>query len=426
MSKVLIIGSGGREHAIAWKLKSDCPELILFFAPGNPGMESLGSHLEIDPTDLNGLMFFAQKETIDLTIVGPEVPLSMGISDLFQEQGLLIFGPTQAGAKIETSKAFSKQLMIEANIPTALFKVCHSIEAAQAALTCFSAPYVIKEDGLAAGKGVTIAHDITTAYAAIETGFAQHATLVIEEFLTGYEVSVLALCDGQLAIPLIPAQDYKKVGDGDTGPNTGGMGAIAPVTRFTEDLMQTVQTQVLDPLMKAFKTQGIDYRGVLYAGLMISPQNEVRVIEFNARFGDPETQVILPLLDEDLVSILSAAASGDLSPWKNGFNIKPECSAATVVLASKGYPGKLVEQNKLIELPMQLPENTLLFHAGTARTPDKPLVAKGGRVFNATGIGSTLENALQSAYALAEIIQAETLFYRLDIGKNDKPLSSAK
>ncbi len=421
--KILVIGSGGREHALGWKLTQQTDPIAkvpheLFFAPGNPGCEALGQRLEIEVTDTQGLLLFAEKENIDLTIVGPEVPLALGIVDLFQKHQLTVFGPTKAGAQLESSKDYAKTLMQKAHIPTAGYVFCDNAEFALQALTQFSPPYVIKQDGLAAGKGVTIAPDRQTAKIAIEESFAKDMPVIIEEFLQGEELSILAICDGKRAIPMMSAQDFKKVGEGNTGPNTGGMGAYAPVPFVTSELLATVQTEVLNPMIKALINEGIDFRGVLYAGLMISPEGQPNVVEFNVRFGDPETQVVLPLLEDDLAHILLQAAEGDLAPYEViGFKFKPSQSAVTVVLTSEGYPGPYTTGFP-ITVPETLPENTLIFHAGTKKTPEQTLVSNGGRVVNVTGLGDSIESARQKAYALAEQVCFDNKFCRLDIAKS--------
>ncbi len=420
--KILVIGGGGREHALGWKLSQGDETHELFFAPGNPGCETLGQRLEIEVTDLQGLLLFAEREKIDLTIVGPEVPLALGIVDLFQEHQLTIFGPTQAGARLESSKNDAKTLMQKAHIPTAGYVFCDEAEFALQALTQFSAPYVIKQDGLAAGKGVTIASDRSTAKEAIEASFAKGMPVIIEEFLQGEELSLLAICDGKRAIPMISAQDFKKVGEGNTGLNTGGMGAYAPVPFVTPELLNTIQTDVLDPMLKALSSEGTEFRGVLYAGLMISPEGKPNVVEFNVRFGDPETQVVLPLLEDDLATILLKSAEGDLSDYEvSGFKFKPGQWAVTVVLASEGYPGSYTSGFP-ITFPEKTPENSLIFHAGTRKTPEQVIVTNGGRVLNVTGLGDSLESARKNAYAVVDQVQFDHQFCRRDIAEKIKQL----
>ncbi|MGE0199420.1 MAG: phosphoribosylamine--glycine ligase [Candidatus Melainabacteria bacterium] len=420
----MIIGSGGREHALARAFAQSPQRPELFFAPGNPGMESLGQRLEIDVLDIQGLRIFAQREGIDLTVVGPEAPLVAGLTDDFEKHGLLVFGPNQACARLEGSKAFAKKLMQTHGIPTAAYYYCTDRDSAMAALDQFEAPYVVKEDGLAAGKGVTVAPDRTTADAAVDAAMAKQMPVVIESFLKGEELSVLAICDGQRAIPLVSAQDFKRLGDGDAGPNTGGMGAYAPVPLATEAVMQRVQQAVLDPMMRALQAEGLEYRGVLYAGLMIEDGNPA-VVEFNVRFGDPETQVVLPLIADDLVAVLQAAAEGDLSRYPH-IRIQPGC-AVTVVLASPKYPASSTSG-----LPMTLPadaaeKNGWVIHAGTRKLPDGTIVTNGGRVLNAVGTGATLREARDAAYRLVDAVQFEGKQNRSDIAlkaaKAGQPLS---
>jgi phosphoribosylamine--glycine ligase len=414
--KILIIGNGGREHAIAQALSQSRHQPELYFAQGNPGMRELGQRLDIEVTDLNGLLLFAQREKIDLTVVGPEVPLSLGISDRFREAGLKIFGPGQAGAQLESSKAFAKDLMAKYHIPTARYVKC-PLDRHQTllALDGFEPPYVIKEDGLAAGKGVTIAENLNQAVAAIDAALQKEMPVVIEEFMQGQELSVLAFYDGETILPCIAAQDFKKVGEGNTGPNTGGMGAYAPVPLATPKLLARAQAEVLEPMVQALKAEGIPYHGILYAGLMITPDGDPRVVEFNVRFGDPETQVVLPLLENDLVDVMLATVNGELHRYKaSGIRFKPNASAVTVVLTSKGYPGDY-QTGVPIQFPQYLPNDVHVFHAGTKTQPDQTIVTAGGRVLNVTGIGASLEEARQKAYAVASQIGFENIYYRKDI-----------
>jgi phosphoribosylamine--glycine ligase len=413
--KILVIGNGGREHAIAWRLSQSHHQPELYFAQGNPGLQTLGQRLDIELTDLQGLLLFAQREAIDLTVVGPELPLSLGLADLFHQHGLKVFGPVKAGAQMEFSKAFAKKLMLDHGIPTAQYRFCEKEADALAALTEFSAPFVVKEDGLAAGKGVTIAENQQQAEAAIRTAFQKEMPVVIEEFMQGQELSVLAFCDGKTILPCLAAQDYKKAGEGNTGPNTGGMGAYAPVPLATVPLMERIQQEVLEPTVKALQAQGIDYKGILYAGLMISPDGAPKVVEFNARFGDPETQVVLPLLEDDLVDLMLATVSEELHHYKGaGLRFKPNTSAVTVVLTATGYPGDYPKGNP-ITFPKELTPNTLIFHAGTKLLPDQSIVTNGGRVINVTGTGPNMEAARNHAYEAAQQIQFEGKTFRRDI-----------
>jgi phosphoribosylamine--glycine ligase len=413
--KILLVGNGGREHAIAWSLSQSRHQPQLFFAPGNPGMQELGQRLDITPTDIDGLLLFAQREHIDLTVVGPEVPLSMGLADRFQQAGLKVFGPVQAGAQLESSKAFAKDLMAKYNIPTAGYRFCEDINTALAALDAFNPPYVIKEDGLAAGKGVTIAETEAEAIAAIQTAFHKHMPVVLEEFMRGQELSILAFCDGQTILPCIAAQDYKKIGDNDTGPNTGGMGAYAPVPLATPDLIARVQREILEPMRDALQQEGIDYKGILYAGLMIDDAGTPRVVEFNVRFGDPETQVVLPLMEADLVDLMLATANGELARYAaQGLPFKPDRFAVTVVLASEGYPGDY-PIGKPIFFPQYLSNHVHIFHAGTQVLPDQSKVTAGGRVLTVTGEGESLDEARQRAYEIANQVRFDGKYCRRDI-----------
>jgi phosphoribosylamine---glycine ligase len=423
LMNVLVIGSGGREHALIMALAKS-PELTqLWAAPGNPGIANLAQCTPIAADAIPQLLAFAQTHAIDLTVVGPEVPLALGIVDAFEAAGLTIFGPSQAAATLESSKAFAKAVMQAANVPTGGYVHAHTATNALVALAEFTPPYVIKEDGLAAGKGVTIAPTKTEAEAAITAAFAKGMTVVIEAFLHGQELSVLALCDGTRALPLVPAQDFKRALDGDQGPNTGGMGAYAPVPWATDDLLNTVKTRVCQPVLAEMAKRGTPFKGVLYAGLMIDDQQQPHVIEFNARFGDPETQVVLPLLDEDLLPLLLAAAQGNLSPWeKTGVAIKPAQSAVTVVLAAQGYPGT-VTHGTPIALPTALPPHTTVCQAGTALTPAGQLVTQGGRVINAVGTGANLNQARQAAYALAQAVEFNGKTYRTDIAEKAAQLT---
>jgi phosphoribosylamine---glycine ligase len=412
--KLLVVGSGAREHALGWKLSQSPLAPQLFFAPGNPGMEALGTRVPLAADDIAGLLAFAQANHITLTVVGPELPLSQGIVDRFMAAGLTIFGPTQAAAQMESSKSFAKTLMCDAGVPTALSVSCHTEAEALAALDQFSAPYVIKQDGLAAGKGVRIAANRAEAESAIHASFLADDHVLIEQFLLGEELSVFALCDGTRAVIIGAAQDYKRVGDGNQGPNTGGMGAYAPVPFATEACLSQVQHQVFDPVLKALNAKGIAYRGLLYAGLMISPDGVPNVIEFNARFGDPETQVILPMMADDLLPLLLASAQGDLS----GVQAKPTMNQAaiTVVMAAHGYPDTPEKGGALTVPTHAMTNDQLVFHAGTQRAPEGTLVADGGRVLSVTGLGPTLAAARACAYGMVESIHFPSGFFRRDIG----------
>jgi phosphoribosylamine--glycine ligase len=413
--KILLIGSGGREHALAQTLSQSRHKPELYFAPGNPGMRELGLRLDIAVDNLDALLHFARREKIDLTVVGPELPLSLGLADRFREAGLAIFGPGQAGAQLEASKAFAKEFMQAAGIPTAGYRFCTDQTTALSTLDSFKTPYVIKEDGLAAGKGVTVALTREDAIAAIKRAFRKDMPVVIEEFLAGRELSVFTFCDGDTLLPCLAAQDFKRLGEGDQGPNTGGMGAYAPVPMATPALMEQVQSQILAPIQKGLKNANLDYRGLLYVGLMVSPEGVCRVIEFNVRFGDPETQVVLPLLEDDLVDLLLATVEGRLQEYETtGIRFKPERSAVTVVLASEGYPDKPIS-GRPIAFPQYLPQNAHVFHSGTQVLPDQSKITAGGRVLAITGEGTSLEEAREVAYAVASQIRFEGKTFRKDI-----------
>jgi phosphoribosylamine---glycine ligase len=418
--KVLVIGNGGREHALAWKLLQSKQIERVFCAPGNGGTASLErcENVDVAIDDFEGLSQLAQAQGISLVIVGPEVPLAKGITDFLQAKGLMVFGPNRAGAKIEASKAWAKALMQEAHIPTAKSAVFTETNAAKSYVRSQSIPIVVKADGLAAGKGVTVAETIEQAFSAIDAIFSgQFGSAgnfaVIEECLIGQEVSVLAITDGVTIRPLLPAQDHKRIGEGDTGDNTGGMGAYAPAPIATPELMARVQTEVLEATIAALKAKGIDYRGILYAGLMIAPNGEFKVLEFNCRFGDPETQVILPLLDTPLEELILACVEQRLAAmpplrWKDG-------ACATVVAASGGYPGDYTKGKAIAGIADAEAAGATVFHAGT-KLESKELLTDGGRVLNVTGIGENFQQALAQAYTGVAKIQFEGMYYRRDIG----------
>ncbi|HEY9646100.1 MAG TPA: phosphoribosylamine--glycine ligase [Chroococcidiopsis sp.] len=418
--KVLIVGNGGREHALAWKLLQSRHVQEIVCVPGNGGTATLERcrNLPLSVTDFEGIARFALVQNIGLIVVGPEVPLAAGIADYMHEQELAVFGPTQAGAQIESSKAWAKALMQEAGIPTARAEVFTDAEAAIAYVESRGVPIVVKADGLAAGKGVTVATTLAEANAAIEAAFAGEfgaagQTLVIEDCLVGQEASVLAVTDGLTIRPLAPAQDHKRIGDGDTGANTGGMGAYAPAPLVTPELLQRIQAEVLEPAIATLRHRGIDYRGVLYAGLMISPSGDPQVIEFNCRFGDPETQVVLPLLETPLEALMLACAQQRLSEfpplvWKTG-------ASACVVVAADGYPGKYAKGQSITGIKEAEAKGGLVFHAGT-KFKHNQLTSDGGRVLGVTAVGDTFKEAIAQAYAAVEQIHFDGMYYRRDIG----------
>ncbi|QSJ16832.1 phosphoribosylamine--glycine ligase [Nostoc sp. UHCC 0702] len=419
--KVLVVGNGGREHALAWKLLQSKQIEQVVCVPGNGGTASMErcQNLPLAVDNFEGISQYALEHGITLVIVGPEVPLAKGITDYLQSQGLMVFGPTRAGAQIEASKAWAKALMQEAGIPTAKAAVFTEAPAAKSYVKAQGVPIVVKADGLAAGKGVTVAETLQQAEIAIDTIFqGQFGSagnfVVIEECLVGQEVSVLALTDGLTIRPLLPAQDHKRIGEGDTGENTGGMGAYAPAPIATPELMARVQTEVLEKAIASLRAKGIDYRGVLYAGLMIAPNGDFQVLEFNCRFGDPETQVILPLLATPLEELILACVQqrlGELPAiaWHQG-------ASATVVAASGGYPGEYEKGKVITGIQEAETAGATVFHAGTKLNQQQQVVTDGGRVLNVTGIGDNFEQAIAQAYTGIKAIQFEGIYYRRDIG----------
>lgn len=415
-----MIGNGGREHTLAWCLaKSETIESVICI-PGNGGTATLNKcqNVNLGVDDFPAIEQVAIAHSITFIVVGPEAPLAAGITDYFQPKGYTVFGPNQEGAQIEASKAWAKALMAEAGIPTAKADVFTNAAEAKAYVAAEGAPIVIKADGLAAGKGVTVAQTVEEANQAIEEAFGGRfgdagSRVVIEDCLLGQEASVLAITDGQTIRPLVPAQDHKAVGEGDTGANTGGMGAYAPTPVVPAALMERVQKKVLEPAIATLRSRGIDYRGVLYAGLMITPEGEPKVIEFNCRFGDPETQVVLPLLDTPLESLLLACAEQRLADhppivWK------PSASAC-VVLASGGYPGSYQKGFAITGIEAAEATGATVFHAGTA-VENNQVVTSGGRVLGVTALGVTFEEAIANAYKAVDHISFEGLYCRRDIG----------
>ncbi len=427
--KILVVGGGGREHALVWKLAQSPQVEQIFVAPGNAGTQweavpgrAASSNVAIQADNIEALLTFVREQAIDLTVVGPEVPLAAGIIDRFAEAGLQAFGPTQAAAQLESSKAFSKAFMQRHNIPTAAYGVFTDYDSAAAFVRTFGKPVVVKADGLAAGKGVVVCDTVNEALEAlqrilIDSEFGTAGTqVVIEERLIGTEASLLAFCDGQNVVMMPPARDHKRVFDDDQGPNTGGMGAYClgdmDHALLSAELLRQAHDTVLLPTVRGMAQEGITYRGILYAGLMLTPDG-MRVLEFNARFGDPETQVILPLLKADLVNILLACINGNLSTIaERSIWYKEAC--AGVVMASSGYPG---------DYPKGLPirgldavTEAVVFHAGTA-DKDGQTVTAGGRVLAVVARGAQLETAIDSAYNTVEHIQFDCAHYRRDIGR---------
>jgi phosphoribosylamine--glycine ligase len=377
----------------------------------------LATGVEIQADDVQAVCDLVQAEDIDFVVVGPEAPLVAGVVDALNAQGTLVFGPSQAAAQLEASKYYAKQIMAKAGVPTAGFAYCKTRQEAEIALSQFTAPYVIKEDGLAAGKGVTIAQTLTDAQEALTRAEAKQSPVVIEEFLEGVELSVLAIADGSQAIPLISAQDFKRVGDNDTGENTGGMGAYAPVPFVDDTLLSTIETTILEPMMKTLQAQNTPFKGILYAGLMIHPNGTPFVVEFNVRFGDPETQVVLPLLQDriDVLALLMDSAKGDLSSWRGVRALQePTQKAVTVVVAASGYP-QAYATGQVITLPDALPKGVSLFQAGTKRRSTGELISVGGRVLTVTAVADSLAEARTQAYLAIDTIDFPESFTRSDI-----------
>ncbi|MDY2637466.1 MAG: phosphoribosylamine--glycine ligase [Phascolarctobacterium sp.] len=417
--RILLIGGGGREHALAWKLVQSPNVEKLYAAPGNPGMALLNKceciNLNVD--DLEGVADYAEEKSIDLTVVGPEAPLVAGLADVFKRRGLPVFGPSKAAAQLEGSKAFSKELMAKYNIPTAFFKICEDIETAKAYVEEKGAPIVVKADGLAAGKGVVVAMTKAEALEAIDEMMGDHkfgaagARLVLEEYMEGEEASLLAFTDGKTVVPMIAAQDHKRVFDGDEGPNTGGMGTYAPAPVMTDILRLKATELILKPVVEAMAKEGTPYQGCLYAGLMIKGDS-VKVVEFNCRFGDPETQVVLPLLDGDLAEIMLACATGTLDKAEVAWHDK---TAVCVVMASGGYPESYEKGKEITGLAAaEEDKDVVVFHAGT-KEADGKIVTSGGRVLGVTAVDATIKAARDRAYAAVEKISFEKNFYRKDI-----------
>lgn len=410
--RVLVVGSGGREHALAWKLAQSPEVERLFVAPGNAGTALW--NVDIPVQDISALVEFALAEKIDLTVVGPEDPLNMGIVDAFQAAGLRIFGPTRAAAQLEGSKSFAKKIMDSAGIPTAEWKVFEDPKQAKAYIGTIGAPCVLKADGLAAGKGVIVAMDFETALQAVdeimEGGFgAAGKKLVVEEYLEGQEVSLLCFCDGETAIPMVPVQDHKRALDGDRGLNTGGMGTYGPPPIWTAEIEAKVMSDIVSPTLQVMRERGTPFQGVLFLGLILTEQGP-KVLEYNVRFGDPETQVVMKLLKSDLLPVIWACTEGRLAEvqleWK-------EEVAVCVVMSAPGYPLAYPKG-----IPIHLPENyqdSVIFHAGTGISEGQ-LVSSGGRVLGITAEGKTLQAAREKAYALVERIDFPNAHFRRDIG----------
>lgn len=424
--KVLIIGGGGREHALAWKAAQSAQVSQVFVAPGNAGsaLEAKVKNINLGVTDFAGLAEFAKQEGVGLTLVGPEVPLVEGVVDYFQQEGLAIFGPTKAAAQLEGSKSFTKDFLMRHKIPTAFYKVFTQKDEALAYIAEQGAPLVVKADGLAAGKGVIVALTQEEAEDAVKDMLSGNkfgdagSRVVIEEFLEGEEASFIVMVDGKNVLPMATSQDHKRVGDGDTGPNTGGMGAYSPAPVVTDEIYQRVMDEVIYPTVNGMAAEGNTYVGFLYAGLMIDADGTPKVIEYNCRFGDPETQPILMRLDSDLVELCQAALDKRLDQVTADWNPQPSLG---VVLAAGGYPADNYRKGDVIS-GLEAAEGTAqnqevrVFHAGTQLNTDNQVITSGGRVLCVTALGATVAEAQQKAYAAAKEISWDGCFYRKDIG----------
>lgn len=416
---VLVIGSGGREHALAWKIAQSPLVEKLYCAPGNLGMAKVGECVNIAATEFDKLIAFAKNRRVGLTVVGPEDPLARGIADRFAQAGLRVFGPSAAGAQLESSKAFAKKIMTRYGIPTSEYAEFSDPEAAIAYVREKGAPIVVKADGLAAGKGVTVAHDVESAVAAIQEAMVRRvfgeagARVVVEECLVGEEASILAFTDGKTVLPMASSQDHKPVYDGDLGPNTGGMGAYSPAPIVTLELFEEIRKTVLQRCVDGMAKEGREYRGVLYAGLMIT-QTGPKVVEFNCRFGDPEAQVVLPRMKSDVVPVMQACCDGALAKVKIEWDDR---ACVTVAMASGGYPGSY-EKGKVITgiEKAEADPDIMVFHAGT-KQDGVSLVTNGGRVLNVTALGSGIASTIEKAYGAVAMIHFERAHYRNDIGR---------
>ncbi|MEO8521165.1 MAG: phosphoribosylamine--glycine ligase [Acidobacteriota bacterium] len=419
--KVLVVGSGAREHALVWKFAAERGVSEVVCAPGNAGIAGVARTVALDPGDPAALLAFAEREDVGLTVVGPELPLDRGIADLFEARGRRLFGPSRAAAQLECSKVFAKDFMARHAIPTARYRSCDTAAAAAAVIDAdeLGLPVVVKADGLAAGKGVVVAPDRETALAAIRAAMDERqfgdagARVVLEECLSGPEVSFFAICDGRRAAPLMSAQDHKRIFDGDQGPNTGGMGAFAPSPLADAALEARIMREIVEPVIEGLAAEGRPYRGFLYVGLMLTATGP-KVIEFNVRFGDPEAQVIIPMIDGELAPRLAAAAEGALDPAPVPFRAERHVG---VVLAAPGYPGAVTTGTRIdgLDAAARVP-GVLVFHAGTAREGDA-VVTRGGRVLTVVGRGAGYQEAIAAAYAGVAKISFDGMQYRRDIGR---------
>ncbi len=416
--RLLVVGGGGREHALCWALRRDSPDATIFAAPGNPGTAALGKNLPIAATAVDDLVAAAVQHDIDVTIIGPEAPLAAGLADRLRSADRPVFGPSQAAARLESSKAYAKEVMRRAGVPTAASTTFTELDPALAYIEAHAEPLVVKASGLAAGKGVIVCATRAAAADAARVMLSARALgdagneIVVEQFVEGEELSVLALTDGERIVILPPAQDHKRLGDGDTGPNTGGMGAYCPVSLTTAPLLARVRGDVIEPVLREMAAQGAPYEGVLYAGLMLAPDGTPYVLEFNCRFGDPEAQAILPGLPKGATKHLLDIARGRWRPKRQV--ISPTRAAVTTVLAARGYPEK-PERGAAIRIPQELGADVVVFHAGTARDADGTLRTAGGRVLSVTGLGAGVPAAARASAAACERIGFDGKTWRRDI-----------
>ncbi len=428
--RILVIGSGGREHALVWKIAQSKLVDKIFCAPGNAGISEQAGCIDIKADDIPSLLEFARKEKIDLTIVGPEVPLTLGIVDEFQKNKLKIFGPSKLAAQLEASKVFSKELMAKYKVPTAGFKVFDDPRDAYAYIEKKGAPCVVKADGLAAGKGVVVAKTVAEAKQAVDLMMTQKAfgkageRIIVEECLSGQEASILVITDSKSVIPLASSQDHKTVDDNDEGPNTGGMGAYSPAPVVTSSLYGQILEKIINPTIDGLSREGIEYRGVLYAGIMLTKQGPY-TLEFNVRFGDPETEAILPRFESDLLEVMLASCEGSLNKVVKAGGIRwDERACVCVVASSKGYPGDYEKGKEITGLEEAgKMKDIVVFHAGTTKSPSHQAtkspgyLTNGGRVLGITGLGNTIKDAIDHTYKAVSKINFDGMHYRRDIGR---------
>ncbi|MEO8199026.1 MAG: phosphoribosylamine--glycine ligase [Gemmatimonadota bacterium] len=416
--RILIVGSGGREHALLWALHRDAPDAAFFCAPGNPGTALLASNLAVAANDIDGLVAAAIEHAVTLVIIGPEVPLALGLADRLRERGIPVFGPSGAAARIEASKSFAKALMERAQVPTAASHTFTDMDKALAYVETHAEPLVVKASGLAAGKGAVVAETRGEAQRAVRAMMRDRSLgdagveLVIEDFMEGEELSLFAITNGRDFVLLPAAQDHKRLDEDDRGPNTGGMGAYSPVSLATPELLAQVERTILIPTLTQMEKEGSPFSGLLYAGLMIGRTGSARVVEFNCRFGDPETEAVLPLLGGGLLNSLERVARGEAP---SAIQLKDNCFAVTTVLAAKGYPDR-PEKGAAIALPREVAEGVSIFHAGTSREDGDVLRVSGGRVFAVTGVAATFAEAQHKSRNAAASIEFEGKVFRRDIG----------